>query len=277
VFGHDEPEVGALYLGRYRVESSAWIAPGTLRLACSRAGAPPALVHVVEPSGQAPAERGLRLLVRLRALAHAGLAPWIDGGRDAAGRVFMVAEEPAGPSLAAAAPRDAAIVASLLAPIAAGLVVAHGHGLMDGALTVDRIVLGSRPRLRGVGLHGLLDTLRGARSLPPTLCAPEQVDEPAAAGPPADVWALGALLFELLVGRPPFEGPRSAVLLRLLTEVAPPLRAERSELPDSLAVLVDGALRPDPRARPTMSALVEVLEALAHEGAAPRGQVARAR
>ncbi len=79
--------------------------------------------------------------------------------------------------------------------------------------------------------------------------SPEQAKgEPAA--PEHDVYALGAVLFAMLAGRPPFPGDHpSAVLSQLLTVPAPRLREVAPEVPAALAAVVDRALDRNPGAR----------------------------
>lgn len=260
-----ELEVGALYAGRYRVEASAPASHGTLLSTRAQGDGRPAVVHVLDPADGAATERGLRALERMRRLRHPSAVPWLDAGRDRAGRLFIVAERLDGIDLRSSArpplcPREAS---ALLHPVAQAIAVAHGLGVTHGRLALDHIVLAPDPRVIELGLEPLIEAVTGARMGPGELCAPEQADLHAPVGPAADVWALGAILFGLLVGRPPFAGPRALVLVRVLTEVAPPLRARRADVPPALAELVDRSLRPDPSARPSMAAVEGALGELA--------------
>ncbi len=91
--------------------------------------------------------------------------------------------------------------------------------------------------------------------------APE-VLEGLAAGPPADVYSLGSLLYEMLSGHAPFEvlsgESAAAFALRVLAEPALPLRVD---IPDDLRELVASALAKSPSSRPSSS--VEFSAALA--------------
>ncbi|QGV80230.1 serine/threonine-protein kinase [Streptomyces ficellus] len=94
----------------------------------------------------------------------------------------------------------------------------------------------------------------------PAYMAPEQAMG-GAVGPYTDLYALGALLHELLSGQVPFAGSTAlGVLHRHLYEPPLPVRQLRPEIPDALEALVLRLLAKDPQARP--SGAQEVYEAL---------------
>jgi serine/threonine-protein kinase len=108
---------------------------------------------------------------------------------------------------------------------------------------------------------------REARSL--AYLAPEQAESSVISTPQLDVWALGVMLFEALAAERPFSGDSPPlVLVRVLTEVAPPLRQVWPDAPSSLARVIDRALRPDPSGRPSsMRGFVTLLtDAAAEDG-----------
>jgi serine/threonine protein kinase len=79
---------------------------------------------------------------------------------------------------------------------------------------------------------------------------PEQLDG-GAVDARADMYSLAAVLYHLIAGRPPFEGPTQAALMhQVFNEEPAPLGALRAGVPDSLEGLVRRALAKDPSGRP---------------------------
>jgi hypothetical protein len=95
--------------------------------------------------------------------------------------------------------------------------------------------------------------------------APEQArGEPV--GAETDVYSLGCVLFELLTGRPPYDGPTFyAVAVRHVREPVPDVRASRPDCPPALAELVERCLAKAPEERPTAAEAATRLTAIAEE------------
>jgi serine/threonine protein kinase len=105
----------------------------------------------------------------------------------------------------------------------------------------------------------------------PSYMAPEQASGAKDVGPAADVWALGAILYEMLTGRPPF---RAATVMEPLLQVAadppvPPSRL-RAGIPPDLEAVCLRCLEKDSRRRPgSAAALAEELERFLATGGQP--------
>ncbi|HZV03181.1 MAG TPA: serine/threonine-protein kinase, partial [Planctomycetota bacterium] len=85
--------------------------------------------------------------------------------------------------------------------------------------------------------------------------APEQLTDAKSAGPPADVFALGVLLYECLAGEPPFEGATVILVVQAVVDGHfAPLGKRRPEVPSALAGAIHRALAADPDARPVDAA-----------------------
>ncbi len=105
-------------------------------------------------------------------------------------------------------------------------------------------------------------TLPGEARGTPAYMAPEQAEaRPGAVGPSADVYALGANLFAVLTGRPPFQGSMADVLPAVIAGAVPRPGSLRAEVPPALEAicLKAMALRPADR-YPDARALADDLE-----------------
>jgi hypothetical protein len=165
------------------------------------------------------------------------------------GRPFFAMELAEGGNLAArtaAGPRPPREAAGLIETLARAVHHAHEHGLVHRDLKPANILLdgAGTPKVTDFGLVKELN--RPARQTPsgailgtPGYMAPEQAEGRASeVGPAADVYALGALLYEVLTGRPPFQGetPLDTVLQVLSEDPVAPSRLKPGVPPDLEAI-----------------------------------------
>jgi len=152
--------------------------------------------------------------------------------------------------------RDALEVA---AQIADALQAAHDAGIVHRDVKPSNIFLlrGTneiRAKLVDFGVAAAEDTKltqTGAIIGTPSYMAPEQAEGEAAVDARADIYSLGATLFELVSGRPPHVGPTPvAVLARLVTTPPPRLRSLVPEAPLALDELIGKLLATQPSERP---------------------------
>jgi TolB-like protein/tRNA A-37 threonylcarbamoyl transferase component Bud32/Tfp pilus assembly protein PilF len=178
-----------------------------------------------------------------------------------------------GGSLRAAAPTlrtEPRECVRVMAKVARAIAYAHGKGILHRDLQPGNILLdeNSEPMVSDFGLAKWLDqTSDLTRTLEtlgtPGYIAPEQTECPAdKLTCAADVYSLGAILFYLLTGRPPFVGPNVlCVIHQAAATPAPHLRSLAPSLDRDLETIVGRCLEPDPNARyQSAGALAEDLD-----------------
>jgi len=155
----------------------------------------------------------------------------------------------------------------------------HGVGIIHRDIKPENVFLVQRDgrdfvKLLDFGIARLPEphdgehsTLRGVVMGTPPYMAPEQA-RGLEIDPRSDVYAVGAVLFELITGRAVFEQPTLRAMLADITFKAPPRLSEHAQLPsavrDALDELIDRCLAKDPDRRPdTAKALALELSAIA--------------
>jgi serine/threonine-protein kinase len=152
-------------------------------------------------------------------------------------------------------PVGPAQVLRLFGQMLAGLGHAHQASVTHLGLTPRHILIQPNGHLliANFGLPYLAEQLwiawNGSRSFgDPLYLAPEQIPGRTPSGVAADLYALGIILYRLLAGALPFEGPPQTILGAKL-EGPPPLRAKNPDLPAPLEAVVRRALAPSPEER----------------------------
>jgi serine/threonine protein kinase len=169
----------------------------------------------------------------------------------------------AGPTLADAVrdrgPAPAASLLLLASGLASGLRAIHDAGLVHGDLNPSNVLLDEDgPRITGFGVSGGAGLAGVAASDlgSPGFLAPEQALGQDA-GPPSDVFSLGAVLVYAAGGQGPFGAGSSALLMYRLVNSP----ADLGRLPGELRSLVGRCLAKQPDRRPAASELVAELQA----------------
>jgi serine/threonine-protein kinase len=211
-------------------------------------------------AGPLELERFHRETAALACLRHPNIVQVHDAG-DVEGRPFFTMEYVEGGSLAqklAGTPQPARQAAALLATLAEAVHVAHQGGIVHRDLKPANILLTAdgTPKITDFGLARRLQggaglTQTGVPVGTPSYMAPEQArGQTRAIGPAVDVYALGAILYELLTGRPPFraETPAETVLQVVSQEPAPPARLN-AKVPRDLETVCLKCLHKEPHRR----------------------------
>ncbi len=199
------------------------------------------------------------------AIGHPGIVDVLDMGTTADGSAFIVMERLDGETLGAriehlgrlAVKAACLVVADVLEALAA----AHDKQIIHRDLKPDNVFLVERPvaitKILDFGiskLQGAEDvslTRTGAVMGTPLYMSPEQARGAKDIGSPTDLYSVGAILYHVLVGTPPFSGETyNEVLAKLLMEPHRPLAEVRPGMPAALAQLVDAMLDKDANRRP---------------------------
>ncbi len=208
----------------------------------------------------ADVERFRREVKLARKVTHKNVARVFELGEHE-GKRFFTMELVEGESLRGRLERGGPLREEVLTKVALsvsrGLGAAHEVGVIHRDLKPDNVLVAKDGRvaitdfgiassLDASGVAGETQTFIGT----PHYMAPEQVDGSGRLDARTDIYALGAMLFELATGRLPFEGPSAvAVAAARLTRPPPDPRASRPTLSASLAAIILRCMARDPADR----------------------------
>jgi serine/threonine protein kinase len=224
------------------------------------------------------AARFRREVLALGKLQHPAIVQILDAGRFEDGGLYLAMEYVDGQDLQRAVTDGGALSVSealtLLARVASALAYAHAQGIVHRDLKPGNVLLEGgdpeRAKIIDFGLAKVYATENLTRLTEdqqvlgsPLYWAPEQSSS-AAVGPPADVYALGAMAYFALSGQPMFK-PRPAVALVYahVHEVPEALGTRVPGIDPKLAEIVRACVSKAAAARPTAAQLASELEQLA--------------
>tara|TARA_R110002096_G_scaffold44526_13_gene120715 strand:- start:359757 stop:362852 length:3096 start_codon:yes stop_codon:yes gene_type:complete len=222
-------------------------------------------------------------------IGHPNIVDVTDSGTTDDGSVYFVMEYLEGVELAAVIDREGAIdirrALEISTQVCRALSAAHAVGIIHRDLKPENIYLTSREGTSdfvkvldfGIAKSSEAEEARSKKLTSPGMAmgTPEYMAPEQAAGKPADercdVYALGAILYEMLTGSPPYTGDNfMEILTRKATLEPTPPRQLRSEIPEVVEELLLRAMSRSPDGRPpSMEAFeYELTKCLAGRGSA---------
>ncbi|HXQ28375.1 MAG TPA: protein kinase [Gemmatimonadales bacterium] len=222
------------------------------------------------------ADRFRREIKLAASLQHPHIVPLLAAG-SSGDLLYYIMPFVAGESLRAKLAREGELpigeAVRLLTDVADALAYAHANGAVHRDIKPENILVsGHHAVITDFGVAKAVSEAAGASSLTsvgvalgtPAYMAPEQAAADPHTDHRADIYALGAVAYELLAGRPPFTSasPRQ-VLAAHVTEIPPPVTQHRPVVPAPLAELVMRCLAKRPADRwQTAQEVVHQLEAM---------------
>lgn len=223
-------------------------------------------------------EREARAAASIR---HPNVVDVTDFGKSADGVFFLVMEYVEGESLYQLLRREGTLdlqrTVTILGQAVAGVEAAHDEGILHRDLKPANIFLMHKRKPAGgsmadgfvkVGDFGLAKIVSVDRSEEasetgpqsrgligtPEYMAPEQMQTGVKLDTRADIYALGAIAYHMLGGRPPFIGDLTQLVAQKLMQAPPPLSTLRSDISAEVEKAIMHALEREPQARPQNAA-----------------------
>ena len=236
----------------------------------------PVAIKLLDPDlahDQSFIERFRREAIAAARLTHPNIVATFDAGADPDGTTYIVMELVRGQTLrdylTGHGPLPPSVAAGIAVQVADALAHAHAASLVHRDIKPGNILLcdsGAGPEavpavkvgdfgIAKLGMTADADLTRTGMVMgTPRYLSPEQIE----GGEPdtrSDVYALGVVLFEMLAGCPPFDGPTDmATAVQHVHNPPPPLGRLRPGMPRDLQDIVAATLAKDPAARPQSAA-----------------------
>jgi eukaryotic-like serine/threonine-protein kinase len=208
------------------------------------------------------AERLMRE-ARLAAQLRRHVAQVFDCGMLETGEPFIVMELLSGRDLYAvlrdSGPLTPHELASVMLQVCDGLAEAHEKGIIhrdlkpenlfcasepDGTAVIKIVDFGVSKQLRGRHIRAQTNPTESVGS--PQYMSPEQISSPSEVDARTDIWSLGVVMYELLTGAVPFNGPGPAqVCASVLTDSVAPMSDFRADVPPAMEFIVLRCLEKD--------------------------------
>src|SRR5919202_4356127 len=220
-------------------------------------------------------------------ISHPHALSVTDFGEDEKGVVFLVMEYFKGETLKEVIHKDGPMplerTVGIIRQVSGALEAAHKEGVVHRDLKSDNIMLldiggGDWAKVLDFGIAKITEKVGQDPALTapnliigtPQYMSPEQCSQAAEIDSRSDIYSLGVIIYEMLVGHVPFTGESpTAIMMKHLQEPPPSVLEERKDVPAAVGRVVARALakRPEDRYQ-TVSGLSDALEDAAKEDAA---------
>jgi len=284
----DAQRLGAALADRYRIERELGAGGmATVYLAHDLKHDRDVAIKVLHPDLGAVLG-GERFLIEIRTTArlqHPHILPLLDSG-DAGGLLYYVMPVVAGETLRARLERERQLpiaeVVRIASEVASALDYAHRQAVIHRDIKPENIPLHDGHALvADFGIALAVQTAGGQRMTQtglslgtPQYMSPEQAMGDRAIDARSDIYALGAVTYEMLTGEPPFTGPTAqAIVAKVMTESPVEPMTRRGTIPPHVQDAVLTALEKLPADR--FAGAAEFAAALTGETSAPRRRVPR--